>query len=77
MIADTLSRAPVFQPEEEDEAIDSAIQCLRVRESNELAGIEEGIDKNYNAIVQAIKTNTNFKHLPSHHPACQLFSIST
>ena len=44
MIADALSRAPVFQPEEdEDEAIDTAIQCLRVRETNKLADIEEAI----------------------------------
>ena len=45
MIADTLSRAPVFQPkEEEEEAIDTAIQCLQVRETNELADIKESID---------------------------------
>ena len=78
MIADALSRAPVFQPkEEEDEAIDTAMQCFRVRESNKLANIEEAIDENYNAIVQAIKTDPEFKHLPSHHPARQLLSIST
>ena len=46
MIADALSRAPVFQPEEdEDEALDTAIQCLRARESNELADIAEAIDE--------------------------------
>ena len=68
MIADALSRAPVFQPEEEeDKAIDTGIQCLQVRESNELANIEEAIDENYNVIVQAIKTDAEFKHLPSHH----------
>ena len=50
MIADALSRAPVFQPkEEEDKAIDTAIQCLRVRQSNKPADIEEAIDENYNA----------------------------
>ena len=53
------------------------MQCFRVRESNKLANIEEAIDENYNAIVQAIKTDPEFKHLPSHHPARQLLSIST
>ena len=78
IITDALSRAPVFQPEEdEDEAIDTAIQCLRVRESSELADIADAIDENYNSIVQAIKTDAEFKYLPSHHPAQQLFSINT
>ena len=78
MIADALSRAPAFQrKEDEDEAIDTAIQCLWVRESSELADIAEAIDENYNSIVQAIKTDAEFKHLPSHHPARQLLSITT
>ena len=52
MIADALSRAPVFQSEEEEEeAIDTAIQCLGVRETTELADIEEAIDKNYTALL--------------------------
>ena len=76
MIADALSRVPVFQPEEEEEeAIDTAIQCLQIRETTELSDIEEAIDENYNAIVQAIKTDANFKNLPGHHPARKLLSI--
>ena len=78
MIADALSRAPVFQPEEEeDETTDTAIRCLQIRESNELASIADAIDEKYNAIVQAGKSDTNFKLLPSHHPVRQLLSIST
>ena len=44
MVADAHPRAPVFQPkEEEEEAIDTAIQCSRVKETTELADIEETI----------------------------------
>ena len=78
MIADALSRAPVFQPEEDgNEAIDKAIRCLQTTESNELADIAEAIDDKYNSILQAVKSDANFKLLPSHHPARQLLSIST
>ena len=74
MIADALSRVPVFQPEEEeDETIDTAIRCLQTRESDELASIADAIDK-YNSIMQAVKSDTNFKLLPSHHPSRQLLS---
>ena len=52
MIADSLSHTPVFQPkEEEDETLETAIHCLRVRKASELTNIEEAIDKHYNAIV--------------------------
>ena len=65
MIADALSRAPVFQPEEEEEEmLETAIHCLQVRETSELTDIEEAIDEHYSAIVLA-----NFKQLPGHHPA--------
>ena len=78
MIADAISCAPVFQPEEEEEeAIDTAIQCLRVRVTTKLADIEEAIDENYNAIVHAIKTDANFKQLLSHPIARKLLRIST
>ena len=78
LIADVLSCAPVFQPEEEeDDTIDTAIRCLQIRESNELASIADAIDKKYNLIVQAVKSDTNFKLLLSHHPARQLLSICT
>ena len=78
MIAETLSRALVFQPEEEEgeEAIDTAIHCLQVRETSELFDIEEAIDEHYNAIVQAIKTDANFKKLTRHLPVHKLLSIS-
>ena len=42
-----------------------------------LADIAEVIDEKYNSIVQAVKSDANFKLLPSHHPARQLLSIST
>ena len=41
MIADALSRAPVFQPEEEEEMLETAIHCLPVRETSKLTDIEE------------------------------------
>ena len=53
MIADALSRALVFQPqEEEEETHETAIHCLQMRETNELTDIAEAIRKHYNAIVQ-------------------------
>ena len=69
MIADALSRAPVCQPEEDyDEAIDTAMRCLQTRESDELANIAEGINEKTSLIIQAVKSEADFKHLPSHHP---------
>ena len=70
MIADTLSGAPVFQPEgEEEETLETAFHCLQVRETSKLSDIKEAIDEHYHALVQAIKTDTNFKQLPGYHPA--------
>ena len=46
MIADALSCAPVFQPEEEEEEmLETAIHCLQVKETSKLTDIEEAIDK--------------------------------
>ena len=36
MIADALSRTPVFQPEEEEETHKTAIHCLQVKETSKL-----------------------------------------
>ena len=48
IITDALSRALVFQPEEEEEEmLETAIPYLQVRETNELSYIEKAIDKHY------------------------------
>ena len=76
MIADALSRAPVFQPEEEEEeTLKTAMHCLQVTETTKLTDIEEAIDKHYNANVLAIKSDANFKQLPGHHPARKLRGV--
>ena len=46
-----------------------------MREIRELTDIEEAIDKHYNAIVLAIKSDTNFKQLPGYHPARKLLNV--
>ena len=46
MIAETLSLALVFQPEEEEkETHETAIHCPQVRETSELTDVEEAINK--------------------------------
>ena len=42
---------------------------------SELTDISEAFDKHYNAIVLAIKSDANFKRLPSHPPARKLHCL--
>ena len=70
-IADALSRAPVFQPEEEEQA-DVLTQTLRVSEIDpslkNIIGHAES-DQNYQAIVEALTQKKKLSNLPMSHPA--------
>ena len=70
-IADALSRAPVFQPEEEDRA-DVLVQTLRVTEIDpalkKIIGYAEH-DQDYQAIVDTIAQKKKLSDLPKSHPA--------
>ena len=41
----------------------------------ELTDIKEAIDEHYYVIVLAIKSDANFKQLPSHHLVCKLLNV--
>ncbi len=76
MIADALSRAPVFKPDSKEVVI---MNFVRTRSQSdllikdiELAAIE---DKEYQKIMQVFKENATIKNLPLTHPARQLMSV--
>ena len=59
LIADTLSRAPLFPPEEvEDIAIDTACVCLTKSSSNQLSIIFDAIDSGYVKLRQDVCDGT-------------------
>ena len=70
-IADALSRAPVFQPEEKDHQ-DVLVQTLKI-ESND-PQLQKLINAaaacvEYKKILEAVEEKKSLSHLPSDHPA--------
>ena len=59
-IADALSRAPLFAPEElPDLDIDTAISCLAVTSQPSLSSVYAAIDDDYRALLQDVKNSTS------------------
>ena len=78
MIVDTLSNAPVFQPEEEEEeTLKAALSCLQAGQTEEQTDIEAVVDEGY---ITAWKNYASFHKLPDHHTARKqkkMFEISS
>ena len=80
-IADALSRAPVFPPDETaDEGfvdVCRAITTLQKQPDPILAPMIEAakVDTDYQMVIQAIQNITNPKHLPTNHPGRQFSSV--
>ena len=73
MIADALSRAPVFQPDEEDRQ-DVLVQTLKVEaEDPQLQNLIKVADScpEYKEIKEAVIAKKNLNMLPDNHPARQ------
>ena len=77
LVADALSRSPVFSPEEE---IDEEMPKIRRLESNNkpcltlpddplFLPLVEAIDSDYEAVIAAFKSDTRLAKLPKEHPA--------
>ena len=70
-IADALSRAPVFSPEEQDN-FDVLVQFLKIEDMDpalkDLLNQAEN-DQDYQSIVQALNDGKNVNNLPMDHPA--------
>lgn len=80
LIADALSRAPVFPPEEEMGEDESVNVCfLTKREDPMLEPIIHAArcDKDYMSVVDAIATGKEVKNLPEDHPARAFKSVWT
>ena len=71
LIADALSRAPLFQPPEPlpDDTIDSAVMCFRATSDPALQIIHDGIDDAYLSLINAIQSTEDPQDLGEHHPA--------
>ena len=69
-IADALSRAPVFAPEEEEFTIDCAItHCRQINEARTMNAIEELQHEDYKKLISAVLEEEDFAKLPNNHPA--------
>ena len=68
-IADALSRAPVFEPQEEELTIDCAINCLRLTDSKAISILDEIRGEEYKQLINCIISNRELKDLPPDHPA--------
>ena len=75
-MADALSRAPVFHSShgsEDDDAEEELLHCLRMQlrpEQHSLQDIREAMDKDYNRLVKAVRTNMSqhvFKRVLKHN----------
>ena len=68
-IADALSRAPVFDPHEEELTVDCAINCLRVTDSKAISILDEIRGEEYKQLINCIISDRELKDLPPDHPA--------
>ena len=69
-IADALSRAPVFAPEEEEFTIDCAItHCRQINKARTMNAIEELQHEDYKKLISAVLEEEDFAKLPKDHPA--------
>ena len=68
-IADALSRAPVFEPQEEELTIDCAINCLRLTDSRAISILDEIRGEEYKQLINCIISDRELKDLPPDHPA--------
>ena len=70
-IADALSRAPVFAPEEEEFTIDCAItHCRQIKERSEIMHTFAGLQQEeYTQLIEATLEGKDFSKLPLTHPA--------
>ena len=77
-IADALSRAPVFAPEEEEFTIDCAItHCRQIKEGSEIMHTFAGLQQEeYRQLIEATLEGKDFSKLPLTHPARAYKSIA-
>ena len=77
-IADALSRAPVFAPEEEEFTIDCAItHCRQIKERSEIVNTFAGLQhEEYTQLIEATLQGKEFSKLPLTHPARAYKSIA-
>ena len=70
-IADALSRAPVFAPEEEEFTINCAItHCRQIKERSEIMHTFAGLQQEeYTQLIEATLESKDFSKLPLTHPA--------
>ena len=67
IIADALSRAPLFSPQDlPDLEIDTAITCLSATSSSSLDIIYSAIDDDYRLLLSDVKNNSNFSKYSVH-----------
>ena len=64
-IADALSRAPVFSPEEEDLQIDTALSCLTVTKDPALEVLYSHIEDDYKLFYQDVQNDTSLSKMMS------------
>ena len=77
LIADALSRAPVFLPKEAEAVICNATLAHTVAEDPALQPIYDAIenDKDYKSIISAILNGITAKNLPPNHPGKRFSNI--
>ena len=77
LIADALSRAPVFLPKEAEAVICNATLAHTVAEDPALQPIYDAIenDKDYKSIISAILNGITAKNLPPNHPGKHFSNI--
>ena len=77
-IADALSRAPVFVPEEEEFTINCAItHCRQIKERSEIMHTFAGLQQEeYTQLIEATLEGKDFSKLPLTHPARAYKSIA-
>ena len=77
-IADALSRAPVFAPEEEEFTIDCAItHCRQIKEGSEIMHMFAGLQQEeYRQLIEATLEGKDFNKLPFTHLARAYKSIA-
>ena len=69
-IADALSRAPVFAPEEEEFTIDCAItHCRQIKEETQIMHTFAGLlQEEYKQLIKPTLQGKDFSKLPQTHP---------
>ena len=69
-IADALSRAPVFQAQEEELTADCAISCLQAKHTEIIDSLNRLRGREYNELITAVKEGKDLRQLP----ACLLYT---